>query len=135
MPKLRTPGILNLYENLPLEIREYFYDFPSLVNGYSWDVSISYMFSLVELAQNMSIYCGVVKLHKVEIALARVAIDNHHMTRAEFRRLFDAVFGKELKKSVRSKIAKAEKIRDRIVHGKTVSDADKRSAVVDMNSP
>ncbi len=128
----RTRGILNRYNALPDEIKKYFEHFPKLAEEFPWDVSISYLFSLVELAQNMTIYCGVVKLHRVNSALARTAVDNHHMTRGGFKDLYATILGKPLKKNVVDKIAEAENVRDRILHGKKVSEADKRKAVVDV---
>lgn len=132
MPTPRTRGILNRYNALPDEIKTYFEHFPRLAEEFSWDVSISYLFSLVELAQNMTIYCGVVKLHRVNSTLARIAVDNHHMTRGAFKDLYNTIFGKPLKKTVVDKIAEAEKVRDRILHGKKVSEADKRKAIFDV---
>jgi hypothetical protein len=90
------------------------------------------MFSLVELAHNMTIYCGVVKIHRVDKTLARTAVDSHHMTRKGFGELYATIFGKSLKKATADKLAEAEKVRDRILHGKMVSEADKRKAVVDI---
>lgn len=132
MPVPRTPGILNRYSELPQEIREYFWNFPDLAQNFPWDVSISYMFSNVELAHNMTIYCGVVKLHRVDARLARVAVDRQHMTRDGFRQIFRTVFGKAVEREVVEKIAEAEKIRDKILHGKAVSEEKKRKAVVDI---
>ena len=63
---------------------------------------------------------------------ARTAVDNHHMTRGEFKDLYKTIFGKPLTKTVADKIAEAEKVRDRILHGKTVSETDKRKAVIDI---
>ena len=54
------------------------------------------------------------------------------MTRSGFRDLYATIFGKSLKKATADKIAEAEKVRDRILHGKKVSEADKRKAVVEI---
>ena len=54
------------------------------------------------------------------------------MTRNGFKDLFKAIFGKPLDKPVAEKIEKAELVRDRILHGKTVSELEKRKAVIDI---
>jgi len=113
-------------------LKTYFAHFPKLAQEFPWDVSISYMFSLVELAHNMTIYCGVVKLHRVNNTLARTAVNNHHMTRDGFKDLFKTIFGKPIKKTLEEKLALAEKARDFILHGKDVSEEDKRKAIVDI---
>ena len=119
----RLAGVLKVYNKSAEDVRIYFEHFPKLAKDFPWDVSISYMFGRVELAHNMAIYCGVVKLHRVDSTLARTAVDNHEMTRADFRDLYKTVFGKVLNKAAADKIREAEKIRDRIMHGKTVSEA------------
>ncbi len=78
----------------------------------------------------MSIYCGVVKLLKVDASLASTAMEKRHMTRADFSDFYADVFGKKLTPTTIEKIRRAESTRDRIVHGKTASDNDKRQAVV-----
>jgi len=130
MPVPNKIGIISRYDRLPDEIRSYFTHFPTIAEKFPWDVSISYLFSLVELAHNMTIYCGVVKLHKVNSDLARKAVDEHHMTRGEFKILYKTIFSKDLKQTIAARVAEAEKTRDRILHGKRVSEADKRKAVV-----
>ena len=42
------------------------------------------------------------------------------------------ILGKPLKDNVVDKIAEAEKVRDLILHGKQVSEVDKRKALVDV---
>lgn len=125
-------GIVNHYNRCSDDVKGYFSHFPSLAQNYPWNVSISYMFGLVELAQNMTVYCGVVKLHKVNVTMARTAINNQHMTREGFKDLYKSIFGKPIKPSVSNKLEEAEKIRDRILHGKKVSEADKKKTVIDI---
>lgn len=111
---------------------EYFPDLPGLLKDYPLDVSISYLFGMVELAQNNSLYCGMVKLHHVDKDLARKAVDLHPIYRADFRQFYEAIFGKKPKATTFEKLEEAEAIRDRIVHGKQASERDKRKAIVDI---
>lgn len=132
MPVLRTAGILNLFAGLPESLRDYFRHFPNLARDYPWDVTITYLFAETELAQNMIVYGGVVKLHKVDSTIAKSAVDRHHMTRKQFRDLYKTITGKSISEEAVSHAKDAEKIRDRILHGKNVSDSDKRQAVVSI---
>ncbi len=135
-------GVVNRYEAAPENIRAYFNYLPSLLEDpaagpdagrrYPLDVSISYLFGLVELAQNNSLYCGVVKQHRVDTGLASRAIDCHPLHREDFRRFYEAIFGKKPKAATFGKLQEAQSIRDRIIHGKRVSEKDKRKAVVDI---
>jgi hypothetical protein len=104
----------------------------SLTETYPWDVVIAYLFSRVELAQNMTIYCGCVKCHRVNADLAWTAVNNQHLTRDGFKELFKSIFGKKIPRDIVSKLNHAENTRDKILHGKSVPEADKRKAVLDL---
>ena len=125
-------GIVNRLNGSPGRVSGYFPHLPGLLKDYPLDVSISYLFGRVELAQNNSLYCGMVKLHRVDMELARKAVDLHPIFRADFRQFYEAIFGKKPKATTFEKLEEAEAIRDRIVHGKPASARDKRKAIVDI---
>jgi len=123
-------GVLDRFEQSSSEVREYFEHLPGLMQNFPWDISLSYMFSRVELAHNMALYCGVVKVHRANAHIARSAIESYHMTREDFKHKFGAVFGTPIPGLISGKLTEAENIRDRVMHGKTASDDAKRKAVV-----
>ena len=125
-------AIRNRFRELPEEIREYFVHFENLISDFPWDVTISYAFSLVETAHNRTIYGGVLKLHKVEKSMAWLALDRLHMTRRGFRERYETIFGQGLPQRVVESIASAEVVRDKILHGKSATEAEKRQAVMDI---
>ncbi len=125
-------GLVNNYNSCPEEIRYYFEHFPKLAKEFPLDVSISYMFGLVELAQNMTLYCGVTKLHRVDSTLTWTAITNQHITRQTFQGFYETIFTKKIKASTYSKIQEAKEIRDKTLHGKPASEAEKRKAIIDI---
>jgi hypothetical protein len=88
------------------------------------------MFSCLEIAHNMALYCGVVKLHRAQSEVAWTAINSLHITRQGYRDLYKTVFGKPLKNEIIRKITEAEKIRDNVMHGKDVTQAEMRTAVL-----
>ena len=77
----------------------------------------------------MTLYCGVVKLHQAHKDVVSNVVQKQHLTRANFALLFETIIGKRIDSKVVVKIKDAEKIRDKVVHGKRVSDADMRMAV------
>ncbi len=99
---------------------------------YSWEVPLSYLFARLERAHLMSLYCGVVKLHRVDSALAATAVERFQNTRDDFRELFERIFGKKFPKSLVDKIERAQQIRNNVLHGKTVKDRDYRMAIVSI---
>lgn len=128
----RTAGVLAIFDAMPEELKAYLGHFRGLANDYPWDVSISYLFAQTELAQNMIVYGGVVKLHKVDAKVAKSAVNSLHMTRARFRDLYKIITNKEISSEAINHAKKAELVRDRILHGKSVQDSGKREAVVSI---
>jgi len=118
-------GLKKHYEAAPEEVREYFSHLPGLLETFPLHVALAYVFSRVELAQNMAIYCGIVKRHKGDAALVRKAVDAHHMTRKDFAEKYKAVFGK----APSAFIGAAEKVRDKVMHGKNTTDKEVRQAI------
>lgn len=126
-------GILAKFRAYPMEFQNYFGEFERLVEAkFSWDVVISYLFAKVETAQTALIHAAVVKIHKVDTRVARGAIDRFHMTRETFRAIYRTVLDKPIEPAIVSYAKSAEKIRDKILHGKKVNEADKRQAVIDV---
>jgi hypothetical protein len=121
---------VNRYKNSTPEIQAYFADLPKLIECYDWEVSLGFLFIRVEKAMNTMLYCGARKIHRANADVAYRFVDAHHMTRKEFRRLFSNVFGKEIPAETTAILVEAEKVRDKIIHGKTATEVDKRKAIV-----
>jgi hypothetical protein len=131
MTRSNTPatwkGVRDRFAAAPAEVRGYFTHYPKLLEAFPWDVSIGYLFTKVEQAHRIAIYCGVVKLHRVDASLAETAVDGWHMSREDFRSMFRTVFSARLPDEG---LVEAEKIRDRVLHGTAVSASDHRLAAV-----
>lgn len=117
------------FYDAPAQVREYFSDLPALLENFPLDVALAYVFSRVELAHNMALYCGVVKIHNANKDVANPAIDASHVTREGFLEMFKTVFNRELPPATRKLLEKAEEIRDRVMHGKKTLEHDKRNAI------
>jgi hypothetical protein len=117
------------FDNAPSDVREYLSDLPGLLEQYPLDVALAYVFSRVELAHNMALYCGVVKLHHANIEVARPAIDASHMTRDGFHKKYETVFGRPLPSDTQQLLEDAETIRDEVMHGKRPLEREKRQAI------
>ena len=124
--------VINHYDKAPERVRNYFPRLIELVENYEWEISISYAHSRLERAKRMTIYCGIVKLHWCEATLTRKLINEDHMSRGRFRKLFEVVFGKRIPSRLIEKLEKAELIRDKISHGITWKEAEARKGLVDL---
>ena len=110
-------GVIQHYQAAPEGVRNYFPDFVELVERYNWEVPISYVFSRIEQARRITIYCGIVKLHWCESTLTWKLVSEDHMARGRFRELFKIVFGRKIPDDLMTKLEKGEDVRDKIAHG------------------
>lgn len=122
-------GLLKAYRGCPREVQKYFEHLPTLVAEYPLDVCLAYAFSRLELGQNMSLYCGVVKLHRANAATARTVVSTHYMTRKNFLALYNTVYGLALPSAARKDLKSAEETRDTVMHGKPASEERTRNAI------
>ena len=123
------PGLKKKYTVCSHEVRDYFEHVPKLLDDFPMDVCLAYVFSRLELGQNMALYCGAVRIYKTDAELTRQAVGIHHMTRKEFVELYNTVFGFDLPKTAHSDLREAENTRDAIMHGKTTTDDKIRNAI------
>ena len=114
------------------EVREYFEHIPRLLDEFSMDVCLAYVFSRLELGQNMALYCGVVKVHKADKVVASSAVGSQHITRDTFVTLFETVFGHSLPQAAHNDLKSAQKTRDLIMHGKNASPDRIRNAIAQV---
>jgi len=130
MEKIKSkPGLLNFFKSSNTEIQRYFVHLPALVEQFPLDVALAYVFAQVELAHNMTLYCGIAKLHRADADVAFRAVQAQHMTREEFRAKYEVVYSKPVPEATQLLLTYAEAVRDRVMHGKYASDDQKRNAI------
>jgi hypothetical protein len=122
-------GLINMFDTCSQEVQDYFEHVPSLLDDYPMHVCLAYVFSRLELGQNMALYCGVVKRHKVNTVIANSAVGAQHLTRDGFVGLYKTVFDCELPTDAHADLKVAEKTRDKVMHGKKADDNTIRNAI------
>lgn len=122
-------GLLNMLNRCSDEVQEHFEHLESLINNYPLNVALGYVFSRLELGQNMALYCGAVKLHRANSEIARNAINTHHMTRDGFMELYKTIYDVNLPEQAREDLKTAEKTRDTVMHGGEATDKRLRNAI------
>lgn len=123
-------GVLREFNTHSQAVREYFEHLPRLINGFNFDVAIAYAHSQVELGHNMLLYCGLLKLHRADRTVAGRVVEATHLTRAGFKGFFKNIFDMPIPEGTATLLENAEDVRDKIIHGKAVSEARKRQALV-----
>ena len=120
------------FDDAPEQVREYFSDLLGLLENFPLDVALAYVFLRVELAHNMALYCGVVKIHNASKEVAGAAIDANHVTRESFLEMFKTVFNLDLPTAICNLLENAEGVRDRVVHGRKILEHEKREAIMEV---
>ena len=123
-------GVMNRIDDSSDEIKGYFDPVSELIEHYRWEVSIGYMFTRVEQAHNHLLHGAAVKIHGVNGSTANRFVDGQHITRKEFSRLYKNVVGGAMPTRSVKLLSEAEKIRDRVVHGKRVAEKDQGTAII-----
>ena len=123
------PGLKNLFNGCSQEVQTHYEHLPSLLDDYPLEVALGYTFHRLELGQNMSLYCGVVRLHRANSTVARNAINTQHMTRKLFEELYKTVFNVDLPAAAKQELRTAENTRDMIMHGGSASADRLRNAI------
>lgn len=125
-------GVIAEFQRQPKGVQDYFGHLPGLITTFDFDVAIAYAHSQVELCHNMLLYCGLAKLHRADTAVAGRVVEANHLTRETFQKLFDNIFGKPITPAIQKLLEGAERVRDKIMHGKSIAEEKKRGALVDV---
>jgi hypothetical protein len=126
-------ALLKFYENRPTEVKTHFEHLPKLVgDDLPYEIAIAYVFLKIEQAQNRALYGGVVKIHRGNAELVGRMLNIQHLTREGFKDIYKNVFGNALKEGIANKLKDAEKARDKVIHGKSVTDDELREAIADV---
>lgn len=126
-------GVQKRFASCSAAVQGFFSEFAALLDqGFSYHVIIAYVYLCTEQAHNRALYAAVVKLHQADASMAASILNRQHLTRDGFTELYARVFGCELPQDTQGLLAKADEIRDRIMHGKPVTDAEVRAAICDI---
>ncbi len=120
------------FDDAPEQVREYFSDLPGLLESFPLDVALAYVFFRVELAHNMALYCGVVKIHNASREVAGAAIEANHITHESFLEMFKTVFNRDLPTEICNLLENAGRVRDRVIRGKRTLEQKKREAIMEL---
>jgi hypothetical protein len=124
------PGLRNLFDGFDEDIKAYFWEFRALVESdFSLQVILAYSFFRLEQGQRTALFCGARKLHKTDSDLTWKAIDGHHMSRENFQRFFETIFGVAIPTDIQDVIKPAENIRDKLMHGRGLDEGEIREAI------
>jgi len=118
------------FEDLPDQTKIYLKGLEHLLSSpATFAVALAYLFMKLEEGNHRALKCGLIRIHRCNSSKVDEALEKQHFTRTYFRAVFKNVFGKEVDAKVLEYLAVAEGTRDRLIHGKGVSDPELRKAI------
>ena len=124
------PGLRNLFNTLGSDITGFYSEFNDLVDStLPLHVLLAYVFFRLEQGQLLALYLGSRKLQRTDSELTWKALDSQRIDRETFLTYFETIYSFPIPQPIREIIVPAEKIRDRLMHGKIVTDPNLREAI------
>jgi hypothetical protein len=126
-------GLKKKFEALLPQTKTYLVGIESLLDEpKTFGVALAFAFMKVEEGQHRALKCGLVRIHKCNSKKVDEALGKQHFTRSYFKTVFKNVMGEEVETVGLDAINKAEKVRDKLIHGKGASQADLREAIINV---
>jgi hypothetical protein len=93
-------------------------------------IALAYCFSQIENGHRRLLYAGIVRKYRLHPEMTWKFVLEHDITRKGFSELYKAVFKHEYPAKISEKLKSAEKIRDRMIHGKSPSTKEIWGSVI-----
>ena len=123
-------GLRAQFDSLPPTVRSYLQQLDGLLDGSDkYEIALAYTFMKLEEGNHRALKCGLVRLHKCNSERADDALEKQHFSRKYYRAVFKNIVGKPIPTSCINHLEIAESIRDRRIHGKSVSASDLRAGL------
>lgn len=123
-------GLVKQFQALPEGTKAYLKGLDPLISEpATYPVALAFSFMKLEEGNHRALKCGLIRIHKCNSRKVDEALLKQHFTRPYFRTVFKNVFGKEVKDEVLVPVQAAEKVRDKLIHGKRPSESDLRSGI------
>jgi len=122
------------FDEAPAAVRAFLPDLPRLVTDdalqHGLSAAVAHAFHRLEVAHRRALYAGLVRIHGIPAVLARQTTQREHLSREHFHDLLREVMGAPLPAAAREHYDVAAGVRDDLLHGKDVSEASLRKALL-----
>jgi hypothetical protein len=122
--------VLNEFGKCDRGVQNYFWMLSDLLLKVSKPgPALAYCFQQIEAGHRVTLYALLLRKYRTKSDLSWKAVDRLDITRKNFPEFYKKLAGKSFDQNLRDMIGPAEKVRDRIIHGKEVSDVDVLAAI------
>jgi hypothetical protein len=123
-------GLKKQFDLLPEETKGYLAKLePLLQDGTNFEIALAYCFMKLEEGHHRALKCGLIRIHECDSAKTDEILDKQHLTNEVFVSIFKNVFGGAIPNEATEFLQKAQKIRNRQIHGKNTTNAERREGI------
>ena len=124
-------AIRHKFAALPEEVQSYLRELQPLLDAADLDLSLAYLFMVIEQGRYRSMKCILVRNLKCMTSVVDEELKSRAFSRKSFRSSIKSLIGVDLSSGAFKALERAENIRDTIFHGRSASDSRKREAIFD----
>jgi len=120
MPSATIPAVRKAIGEFDKDLKHTFEHVEDIVDklGTVPEIALAYCFSKIENGHRRLLYAGILRKYRLDPILTWKFVLDHDLSRKGFLQIYSAVFGHELPKKILERLAPAEGVRDRMIHGK-----------------
>lgn len=123
-------GLKSQYDALGEDVRSFLSKLgPLLDDGKNYDIALAYCFMKLEEGHHRALACGLVCIHNCDAATVGRELQRQQFTEEKYRSVFKNVFSEDIPNSAREDLARVQKIRNTLVHGKATTNPQLKEAV------
>ena len=132
MDEVTIRSVRNRLSTIDADLLFHFNHLPDIVEklGSLPDVALAYCFSALEFGHRRILYAGLMRKYRLNSELSWNAVIGHDIKRGDYPQIYASIFGNPIPTSTLSIIKPAEKIRDKMIHGKGPSTKQIWGAVI-----
>jgi len=123
-------GLKAIYDGLNPDVKGYLSKLdPLLGDGTNHEIALAYCFMKLEEGHHRALKCGLVRVHECDSAKVDSELQKQHFTAETYAAVFKNVISKNIPAAAKGNLAKAQDIRNKLIHGKTTTDPKRREAI------
>jgi len=125
--------VLRKFKESNADIKWYFQELPKLINkSFPYELCIAYLFMQLEMARMMTLYCCIKRKYRTDPEVTWRILDANEINWRNFEDYFYNIFNLNYDPSLFSCLSKAINARNKIMHGGSLSEEEKRNSICDV---
>ena len=123
-------ALKKIYDALESDEKSYLIKLePLLSDAKNYEIALAYCYMKLEEGHHRALKCGLIRIHACDARKVDEYLQKQHFTNKTYNSVFKNIIGTSIPSKAQSVHSDAQEIRNKIIHGKSVSSPDLRSAI------